>query len=148
MCTVLFLSTLEKNIIFLSISVLASGQGWEIRAVSRLCPLSSPGTGRGLPLQKQQLNSGPPRHVGVILGIISATLSTEYPLQEIQVCGEVQAEPGTSERLLSSKNVDLHIYTCEGNFTFPARFTQPLIPEHLPGKVVGLCRLFSSCQAF
>lgn len=67
MCMVLFLSPLEKTIIFLSISVLASGQGWEIRrAVSWLCLSSSPGTGLGLPLQKQQLSSGLPRHVGVI----------------------------------------------------------------------------------
>lgn len=103
----------------------------------------------GLPLQKQQLSSGPPRHVGVILGIIWATLSTECPLQEIQVHGEVQTEPGTSE-ILPCKDVHLHIYTCGGSFTFPASFTHPFIPKHLPlpGKVVGLCRLFRSCQAF
>lgn len=50
----------------------------------------------------------------------------------------------------SCKDVDLHIYTCGGSFTFPASFTQPFIPKHLPlpGKVVGLCQLFRSCQVF
>lgn len=64
----------------------------------------------GLPLQKQQLSSGSPRHVGVILGIIWTTLSTEYPLQEIQVHGEVQAEPGTMKFLQRCGSPHLYLW--------------------------------------